>query len=414
MKHTVCSVICLVVCLVMLAGCSLADIQEQIRITEKLGSIKGKVKLSDGQKGPIVVKRYTLEDDTYVYESFEIPSADGSYQFYVLPGTYYVSAFVDSNRDAEYQSAEAGNYHGSEFGGPAEIKVEAGQAVILETLTISGKPPVFSENTQSRVNLSPSKRNIGRIVSLDDAIFGDANYSMGVWKPIQFLTQIGGGLYFLQEYQKSKIPVLFVHGINGGPTDWEEAIQSLDSRCFQPWVLYYPSGLRLDIISDYLVTAITGLHKEYDFKQLYVIGHSMGGLITRSFVKKYLDRFPENAEIIRLVMTVNSPMNGMKSAISGVKNSPIVVPSWRDVAIDSAFLQDLYKWEWPDEVSYHLVFSYKTGSSDDGVVQLQSQIPLKLQSEAVRMHGLNNTHAGTLYDTDFLELFNAALVDTLR
>ena len=69
--------------------------------------------------------------------------------------------------------------------------------------------------------------------------------------------------------------------------------------------------------------------------------------------------------------------------------------------------------EWPDKIPYHLVFSYKTGSSDDGVVHLQSQIPLKLQSEAVRMYGFKNTHAGTLNDATFLELFNMILADSL-
>jgi pimeloyl-ACP methyl ester carboxylesterase len=413
MKSIVHSINTFLVCLLLVAGCSLGEISRQIQVTENFGVIQGPVELSDGLEGAVIVRRYSLVEDIYVYESFERPAANGAYSFYVLPGTYYIAAFVDNNRDAAYQSSEAGDYHGSELGMPAAIHVEPGQTITVETITIAGTFPEASGSAGSRENLSLGKSNIGRVVNLDDAMFDRANYSTGMWKPIQFLTQVGGGLLFLQEYQERKIPILFIHGINGGPTNWEEAIQNLDRQHFQPWILYYPSGVRLDMISDYLVTAIADLQHIYDFNQLYVVGHSMGGLVTRSFVQKYLDRFPEDKALISFVMTVNSPMSGMKSAVSGVKNSPIVVPAWRDVATDSAFLQDLNAWEWPDEVPYHLVFSYETGGSHDGVVHLQSQIPLKLQSEALRMYGFNNSHAGTLNDAAFLERFHMILADSL-
>ena len=413
MRSIVHSVIAFISCLLLIAGCSLAEISRQIRITDNLGTIKGTVKLSDSQEGAIIVRRYSLVEGVYFYDSFERPAANGEYSFNVVPGTYYIAAFVDSNRDAEFQSGEVGDYYGSESGVPAAIQVESGQTATIGTIIITGKLSAETEDARSRESVSTTKSNIGRVVSLDDAMFDRANYSTGMWKPIQFLTQIGGGLLFLQDYQAGKIPILFVHGINGGPTDWEAAIRNLDNQHFQPWILYYPSGIRLDMISDYVVTAIVDLRLTYDFKQLYVVSHSMGGLVSRSFVKKYLDRFSEDKELISFMMTVNSPMTGMESAVSGVKNSPIVVPAWRDVATDSAFLQDLNAWEWPDEIPYHLVFSYNTDGSNDGVVHLQSQIPLKSQSEAVRMYGFNNTHTGTLNDAAFLELFNMILADSL-
>ncbi len=112
-------------------------------------------------------------------------------------------------------------------------------------------------------------------------------------------------------------------------------------------------------------------------------------------------------------MTVNSPMAGMPAAASGVKHSPIVVPSWRDVEPNSAFLKGIHTWKWPQEIPYHLVFSYTTGESSDGVVSLQSQVPLKLQSESIRMYAFNNDHVGTLNDNNFLALFNRILKDNL-
>jgi len=113
-------------------------------------------------------------------------------------------------------------------------------------------------------------------------------------------------------------------------------------------------------------------------------------------------------------MTVNSPMAGISAAASGVENSPIVVPSWRDVEPGSAFLQGIHTWNWPQEIPYHLVISYTTGESGDGVVTLQSQSPLKLQSESIRMYAFNNDHVGTLNDNNFLGLLNRILKDNIK
>jgi hypothetical protein len=110
-------------------------------------------------------------------------------------------------------------------------------------------------------------------------------------------------------------------------------------------------------------------------------------------------------------MTINSPMGGMPSAANGVKNSPIVVPSWRDVSDKSEFLADLRSWVWLRDIPYYLVFSYEPGEDNDGIVGLNSQIPLKLQSEATRMFGFNNTHVGTVNEDAFIRLFNEILAN---
>lgn len=143
-----------------------------------------------------------------------------------------------------------------------------------------------------------------------------------------------------------------VHGVNNGPTLWAQVIDSFDDEHFQPWVYYYPSGLRLDMISDYLVETVSQLQNKFGFSEFYVVAHSMGGLVTRSFVKKYVERNPENLKKIGWVMTVNSPMAGMAVAGVGVNRSPIVVPSWRDVPPGSEFLQGVNDWSWSEEIPY--------------------------------------------------------------
>ena len=98
-------------------------------------------------------------------------------------------------------------------------------------------------------------------------------------------------------------------------------------------------------------------------------------------------------------------MMGMSSAAQGVKMSPIVIPSWYDVAKDSPFIRQILDWPWPDEIPYHLVFSYQTGKSSDGVVPLESQIPISLQNEAIRIYGFNAGHALVLTEPEFITTF---------
>lgn len=397
----------IILCFLLLAlsGCSIKETHKQTQSIENVGVIKGQVRIISEQKGTVIVVRYIDQEGVPVRESQVVASSNGDFKFTVLPGPHYIAAFVDSNRDGNYQPTEHGNFYGY----PTIINVAPLQTVSLETLVIEGPAPQPDNNIKEIDNLSAVWENIGEVVSLGDPRFVQENYSMGFWKPFDFLADAEGGLLFLQEYQQGKIPVIFVHGVLGGPPVWERVINSLDKKYFQPWVLYYPSGIRLDMISDYLTEAVTQIDNKHDFNKFYVVAHSMGGLVARSFVKKYVERSPDNEEKLGLVMTINSPMNGMTAAASGVEYSPIVIPSWRDVEPNSEFLKNLNEWNWPKEIPYHLVISYSEGESSDGVVPLQSQAQLKLQEESTRTYVFNNDHVGTLNDDDFLILFNSIL-----
>jgi pimeloyl-ACP methyl ester carboxylesterase len=361
--------------LAVCTSCSIIEIQNQVEIIDSVGIIRGKAKLTSPQKG----------------------------------GTYFIGAFIDSNNDGEYQpDTEDANYYSLELGKPTEIVVESGKTVTNIDLIISGKRFALSTTAETKKALIKPVENIGVVISLEDPVFVDKNYSMGLWRPAQFFEQVGGGLFFLQEYQQGKIPVLFIHGMGSGPVDWKQAIEKLDRR-----IIFYPTGLRLDMVSNYLVKSVAHLQGLHGFKRLYVAAHSMGGLVAHSFVKKYLAAYPDLAESISLVITVNSPMDGMKSALKGVKNSPIVLPVWRDVATGSQFIKGLNDWWWPEDIPYHLIFSYETGRSNDGTVSLQTQIPMQLQTGVTRLYGFNNSHVETLNDDSFLTLFNSILIRSL-
>lgn len=390
----------------LLSGCGLREIKRQTIAAENTGIIKDKIKVESDQEGPVVVVRLEDKSGVLVLENQVVATATGNYKFTAEPGEYLVAAFIDVNHDGRFQRGqEHGNFHTD----PLTFRLEANQTVEVETIVISGDPPLPPQDKTTINDEEKVIANIGKVVSLDDPVFVRPNYNMGMWRPMDFLKEVGGGLMFLQEYAPEKIPVIFVHGIAGGPTDLRRAIESIDQQRFQAWILYYPSAMRLDLVSDYLIKAVTDLQNKYGFSEMILVAHSMGGLVTRSFVKKYIERFPNRKNNLRLAMTINSPLGGMPSAANGVKNSPIVVPSWKDVATDSEFLNILDAWVWPRDIPYYLIFSYEPGKDNDGIVGLNSQIPLKLQSEATRMFGFNNTHVGTVNDDAFIKLFNEIL-----
>jgi len=209
------------------------------------------------------------------------------------------------------------------------------------------------------------------------------------------------------------VPVIFVHGMGDGPRRWQPAVESLDRRQFQPWVLYYPTGLRLEVVSNYFAAAVHELRRRYGFAQFAIVAHSMGGLVTRSFVQRLHAHYPDDEQALRIVITVNSPQGGLASASAGVEYSPIVIPSWQDVAAGSEFLKALDERGWPRAIPYHLVFSYEGEKNGDGTVVLPSQIPVALQSDATRIYGFEDTHTGTLADKRFLELMNRLLAESV-
>ena len=392
-----------------ISACNLIDIKQDANKVDSAGIIKGKIKLQTDQSGEIIVNRYHMQNKAYISDNFSRANFLGKYQFDSYPGSYFIYAFVDNNNDGLYQENEHSNFYSNEPGIPAPVLLSPGESVTVPDIIISGKLPALNIEVNKKHHLYKIISNIGRVISLDDPMFKQSNYSMGMWKPLHFLEQVGGGLFLLQPYQNNKIPVIFVHGINGGPLDWKEAIEGLNDEFFQPWILYYPSGVRLDIISDYMVQALLHLQDKYSFDRVFIAAHSMGGLVARSSVKKYLQQYPEMADSLDLLITVNSPLKGMKSAELGVNNSPIVLPVWRDLSPDSKFLHDLNSWSLPENLPYHLVFSFKTDSTGDGVVPLQSQLPFKVQQSAVKLYGFNNTHVGTLKDKVFLNLFTSIL-----
>jgi pimeloyl-ACP methyl ester carboxylesterase len=175
----------------------------------------------------------------------------------------------------------------------------------------------------------------------------------------------------------------------------------------QVLIAYYPSGVDLDVVRDWLAEGILELRTRWGLDSLHVVGHSMGGLIARSLTEALIER--QQGLRVRSLTTINSPMGGLRSARTGVARAPIVIPSWRALAAGSDYLDRLSRWTQPKDVPYFLVFTYRTGSSGDGVVPLSSQIPLWVQAEASVLRGFESEHGLALHDTRTIEFITERL-----
>ncbi len=97
----------------------------------------------------------------------------------------------------------------------------------------------------------------------------------------------------LHPFKPGKIPVVLVHGTASSPARWAELINELegDARVrdrFQIWVFLYDSGNSIGYSAGRLRAALTTAVQEFDpagkdlaLRDMVVLGHSQGGLLTK-------------------------------------------------------------------------------------------------------------------------------------
>ncbi|QEH32150.1 Alpha/beta hydrolase family protein [Aquisphaera giovannonii] len=120
--------------------------------------------------------------------------------------------------------------------------------------------------------------------------------ALGVLYPSQYNGNTG--IYMVDPYEPGKIPVVLVHGLMSSPEAWDNAMNELrgdpELRArYQFWLFFYSTGNPILASGARFRKALNELRDELDptrrdpaFDRMVLIGHSMGGLLSRLAISR--------------------------------------------------------------------------------------------------------------------------------
>ncbi len=390
----------------LLPGCTLLNLRQEVKLLEQVCEISGEVEGQEAASKPIVVVLLAIDpaksDRPDALMARTILQKPGNFRFFTGPGTYRVSAFVDLDESGSYQSNEPVGWHEE----PKVLSALGGQHItglkvaLHSPEQVQRRYPEVRDPTITAVADKSKSFKSGEIIDLDNPAFSPVNGTIAFWEPLRFLGLDTAGLYFLESFDPGKTPILFIHGAGGNPAEWQPIIGALDRQRFQPWVLFYPSGLRLDVNRQWVSNALVKLQLQHRFVKLHIIAHSMGGLLAGGIVTR-LDE-SGHGDLVDTLVTLATPWGGHELAVSGVTSSPAIIPAWYDMVPGSRYQDTIFAAPWSPRLTYHLFFSHRggynvmSGGNTDGVVSLRSQLLAAAQDRAVTIRGFDEDHTSIL------------------
>ena len=123
--------------------------------------------------------------------------------------------------------------------------------------------------------------------------FERQGFLSGTFRTTNFTEARTDGLFFMRPWRKGRIPLVLVHGTASSPARWAELVNELDNdpriaKRFQIWLFMYNTGNPVALSGALLREAIAETVAELDpegrdpaLRQIVVIGHSQGGLLTK-------------------------------------------------------------------------------------------------------------------------------------
>src|SRR5262249_17776928 len=147
--------------------------------------------------------------------------------------------------------------------------------------------------------------------------------------------------------------------------------------------------------------------------KVYMVAHSMGGLVSRSFINQLVAT--GETDFLKLFVTMSTPWGGHQAAERATGSMPLA-PSWVKMRPSSTFIHTLFTHPLPDDLPYCMLFSYAGGNflirgANDGPVTLASQLRYEAQDAAEGVFGLDENHDSILTNKRSSELLNRILRD---
>ena len=169
----------------------------------------------------------------------------------------------------------------AEFGDPStEFGATAGQPVTIRLL---------NPQTEDTVHLAGAQRPLAGDFSAPLAYYPHPNELIFGFVAMlrSDLSVRRSGLLFYEPYDPTKTPVLFVHGLMSSPHAWLQVVNQLEAdpafrRRYQVWSYFYPTGAPIAGNALTFREALAAAGARYHLKKnLVIVGHSMGGILTR-------------------------------------------------------------------------------------------------------------------------------------
>jgi pimeloyl-ACP methyl ester carboxylesterase len=172
------------------------------------------------------------------------------------------------------------------FDGKKAATLELHDPLKVERIAIAGRNPILAADYSAPVSMMlaigrPDKLGLVRLLN-------PQKYSHTA------------RITFVQKYDKDRIPVLMVHGLDSTPATWTKMYNSLMQdpvvrNKYQFWVFSYPSGYPYPYSASLLRKELDGVNRAYpDHKKVVIMGHSMGGMISRLMVTDAGDKIWRN------------------------------------------------------------------------------------------------------------------------
>jgi uncharacterized alpha/beta hydrolase family protein len=369
--------------------------------------VAGQLRIEQDRPAPLAV--VAVSDDLRENEIVDMfmVNAPSQYSLYLPPGNYELMVFADINGNRRFESGEVAGRFGNN--GSLLLAGDKGGVLTGIDIDLDLKNPSHSDfRFHKRVRRGLTNLNLKEVTKeLEDPIFSQKVGTLGLYDPANFMRKVPSMLYTVKG-DTSKLPVVFVHGIEGTPSNWEYLSKRLDREKFHPWFFYYPSGESLEKSAEVLYRL---LEETFPFEPVVLVAHSMGGLVARAALEMY--GAERRSDYISMFISLNTPYGGVQSARAAV-NNPVSAPSWLDIAPSSDFiLQYVHNGNIPKHISFYLIFAYGnegiTRECSDGSISLQSQLEPHVQSQARSVFGFEETHGGVLRNRDVSDRINALL-----
>ncbi len=234
-----------------------------------------------------VVYRYKVEGLDYQFRTFGIgvpliatrkaPAVKG-----IKTRNKYTPRIKQTHAATFFLRIKSANYTGSNSNILYKADVEIYDPNLTEKIKVNGKNvPLETDFTTPLAYLVNKSRSPGGFMAMLNA---------AVWEDTQ-------GLFLLEPYHRGKIPVVFVHGLMSEPKTWLKMLNNLKGdpqirKFYQFWFFKYPTGNPVLFSAANLRQSLLNARKTFDpdntdksFDKMVLIGHSMGGIISRLMVQ---------------------------------------------------------------------------------------------------------------------------------